>query len=143
MKRNKKFPIADSIYKTVRVHGRLTKEYYCNGCGNNMSIRHPTSTKFCSLKCIETWRRKSGWYRAYHNIKNPERFKRKCIICERNILKVKDKNKKYEMQSMVGKYCCKKCMLLGQRIRNRGQKYCFIKFPISMIKTIARAGKWD
>ena len=84
-----------------------------------------TGYKYCSTSC----RKKKA--RAYQN-KRYRRLRkltvRPCLLCGRDIGSVR-------VRKNVSKYCSTKCMFLGRRYR-KGQKYCYVKIPVTVNKLV-------
>ena len=53
--------------------------------------------------------------------------KKKCFVCKKVISSVNKRKK-------INNYCSKKCMLLAQKMRDRQQKYVYIKIPIDIYR---------
>ena len=53
---------------------------------------------------------------------------RPCLLCGRDIGSVR-------VRKNVNKYCSTRCMFLGRRYR-KGQKYCYVKIPVTVNKLV-------
>jgi len=84
-----------------------------------------TGYKYCSTLC----RKKKAL--AYQN-KRYQRLRkltvRPCLLCGRDIGSVR-------VRKNVNKYCSTRCMFLGRRYR-KGQKYCYVKIPVTVNKLV-------
>ena len=84
-----------------------------------------TGYKYCSISC----RKKKAL--AYQN-KRYRRLRkltvRPCLLCGRDIGSVR-------VRKNVSKYCSTRCMFLGRRYR-KGQKYCYVKIPVTVNKLV-------
>lgn len=62
-----------------------------------------TPKKWCNRKCIDDYRRKTGYWKKWYASKHPENLTKECQVCGRPIVAVgKRKN--------VNKYCSASCM---------------------------------
>ena len=84
--------------------------------------------RYCSLRCSKSyWRVKRNEY----NKKRYQRLHKKstcCNICGRDIGSVRNRKN-------ISKYCSTRCMFLGRRYR-KGQKYCYVKIPVTVNKLV-------
>ena len=85
-----------------------------------------TGYRYCSQVCRDEKRNE------YHRLRYRKLHKKtsiNCDVCGRDIGKVgKSKN--------ISKYCSPKCMWVGTRVRQRGQKYCYVRIPVTVQKLV-------
>ena len=85
--------------------------------------------KYCSKICRESdWRMKNAEYCKERYKRLHKKTIRDCVICGRDIGSVGSRNN-------ISKYCSTRCMFLGRKVRN-GQKYCYVRIPITVQKLV-------
>ena len=84
-----------------------------------------TGYKYCSISCRK---KKALTYqnKRYHRLR--KLTVRPCLLCGRDIGSVR-------VRKNVSKYCSTRCMFLGRRYR-KGQKYCYVKIPVTVNKLV-------
>ena len=101
----------------------------CNHCGTLYQKGFfGTGYKYCSQLCSKSyWRTKRNEYSK----KRYQRLYKKstrCDICGRDIGSVGSREN-------ISKYCSARCMYMGRRER-KGQKYCYVKIPVTVNKLV-------
>ena len=84
-----------------------------------------TGYKYCSISCRK---KKALTYqnKRYHRLR--KLTVRPCLLCGRDIGGVRNRKN-------ISKYCSTRCMFLGRRYR-KGQKYCYVKIPVTVNKLV-------
>ena len=100
-------------------------EIICKNCGTTVPITYKgLQAKFCSNGCRYMYKKANGLLTYQKKI---SLNKKKCFVCKKVISSVNKRKK-------INKYCSKKCMLLAQKMRDRQQKYVYIKIPIDIYR---------
>ena len=88
-----------------------------------------TGYKYCSKICRDTfWHGKRNEYYRKRYQRLYKKTHKNCKLCGRDIESVgSSKN--------ISKYCSTRCMLMGRRVR-KGQKYCYVKIPVTVQKSV-------
>jgi len=82
--------------------------------------------KYCSRLCREV-KKKDYQKRLYR--RKCKKTSMDCYICGRDIGGV-------GISKNINKYCSTRCMYLGTRVKQRGQKYCCVKIPVTVQKSV-------
>ena len=85
-----------------------------------------TGFKYCSDRCRAE--KKSDCARLRYR-KLHKKTSTNCDLCGRDIGSVRNRKN-------ISKYCSTRCMYMGTRIRKRGQKYCYVRIPITVQKLV-------
>ena len=79
----------------------------CLNCNQSMDLGYyRPDKKWCNRKCIDEYRRKTGYWKKWYRAKNPETLTRECKVCTRPILEVGERKN-------ANKYCSNSCMFIA------------------------------
>ena len=92
-----------------------------------------TGYKYCSISCRKkkTLTDQNKRYHRLRKLLGNHKWNltvRPCLLCGRDIGSVR-------VRKNVSKYCSTRCMFLGRRYR-KGQKYCYVKIPVTVNKLV-------
>ena len=79
----------------------------CKNCDMSVGFSYVPKT-FCSERCRDIFKRKTGYYKGAYRKKHPKIFLKICFVC----------HAKFEPRQNGVKYCSKKCSMLGQRVKS-------------------------
>ena len=79
----------------------------CLNCNQSMDLGHyRPDKKWCNRKCIDEYRKKTGYWKKLYKAKHPEHLTKECKVCGRPIIEVGERNN-------VNKYCSDSCMYIA------------------------------